>query len=243
MKQNKYDDPAFFAEYSKMPRSVDGLDAAVEWHALRATLPDLQGKRLLDLGCGYGWHCRYAAEQGASTVVGIDISAKMIERARALTSAENVRYEQKAIEEFTSEPASIDIVISSLALHYVRDLVPVFIKIAELLVPGGELCYSVEHPIFTSRKQQEWWYDDAGKASHWPVDHYFQEGPRPTQFLGAEVVKYHRTVESHFNALQAGGFFVETLIEPVPPAAMIEKMGWQNETRRPMMLILRAVKK
>jgi hypothetical protein len=63
MKQNKYDDPEFFAKYSRMRRSIGGLNDAGEWHVFRALLPDLRNKRLLDLGCGYGWHCRYARQQ------------------------------------------------------------------------------------------------------------------------------------------------------------------------------------
>ena len=37
---------------------------------LRKLLPDFKDKRVLDLGCGYGWHCIYAMEHGASSVVG-----------------------------------------------------------------------------------------------------------------------------------------------------------------------------
>ena len=69
MKQNKYDDPELFAIYSQMPRSVRGLEAAAEWPVLRSLLPDLRNKRLLDLGCGFGWHCRYARERQARRVV------------------------------------------------------------------------------------------------------------------------------------------------------------------------------
>jgi hypothetical protein len=54
MKQNKYDDPEFFEIYSQMPRSIGGLEKASEWPALRALLPDLRDKHVLDLGCGYG---------------------------------------------------------------------------------------------------------------------------------------------------------------------------------------------
>ena len=73
MKQNKYDDPAFFANYSQMARSIGGLDAAGEWPAFRALLPTLRDKTVLDLGCGFGWHCRYAREQQARAVVGVDL--------------------------------------------------------------------------------------------------------------------------------------------------------------------------
>lgn len=53
MKQNKYDEAEFFNNYSKMARSVQGLDAAGEWHELRTLLPDLKDKRVLDLGCWF----------------------------------------------------------------------------------------------------------------------------------------------------------------------------------------------
>ncbi len=65
MTQNIYDDPAFFEGYSRLNRSIHGLDGAPEWPALRALLPDLHGRRVLDLGCGYGWFSRWAAGQGA----------------------------------------------------------------------------------------------------------------------------------------------------------------------------------
>ena len=66
MKENKYDDERFFSQYSQMSRSVQGLRGAGEWHELKKMLPDFNGKRVLDLGCGFGWHCRYAIERGAT---------------------------------------------------------------------------------------------------------------------------------------------------------------------------------
>ena len=69
-KENKYDDDIFFQKYSQMSRSQQGLAGAGEWETLRKLLPDFKDKRVLDLGCGYGWHCIYAMEHGASSVVG-----------------------------------------------------------------------------------------------------------------------------------------------------------------------------
>ena len=90
MKENKYDDNIFFQKYSQMSRSQQGLAGAGEWETLRKLLPDFKDKRVLDLGCGYGWHCIYAMEHGASSVVGVDISHKMLEVAK-----ENTHFPQR----------------------------------------------------------------------------------------------------------------------------------------------------
>ena len=87
MKENNYDNPGFFSQYRRFPRSVEGLSAAGEWHALQKLFPDFSGKRVLDLGCGFGWHCRYAADHGAAAVIGVDLSEKMLEKARAALRA------------------------------------------------------------------------------------------------------------------------------------------------------------
>ena len=78
---NEYDDPKFFGQYAQMPRSRQGLSAAGEWSQLKGLFPDMRGRSVLDLGCGYGWHCRYALEQGAARVLGLDISENMLDEA------------------------------------------------------------------------------------------------------------------------------------------------------------------
>src|SRR5262249_36219819 len=149
-KQNKYDDPTFFANYSQMGRSINGLDAAVEWPVFRALLPGLNGKRVLDLGCGFGWHCRYAREQQARSVVGVDLSEKMLARARESTNDSAIEYRRFAIEDIDFSAAEFDVVISSLAFHYVEHFDLVCQKVHHCLVPEGTFVFSVEHPIFTA---------------------------------------------------------------------------------------------
>ncbi len=117
MKQNKYDDPAFFANYSGMPRSIGGLEAAGEWPTFRTLLPDLQGKKVLDLGCGFGWHCRYVREQGARSVIGVDLSEKMLTRARERTNDAAIEYRRMAIEDIDFADEEFDVVLSSLEIH------------------------------------------------------------------------------------------------------------------------------
>lgn len=116
MKQNKYDDPSFFSVYEKMPRSIKGLEAAGEWHMLKALIPDLRDKHVLDLGCGFGWHCRYAMEQQASSVIGVDISDKMLQKARQYTKNPRITYQRMPIEDCRFSNSQFDVVMSSLAL-------------------------------------------------------------------------------------------------------------------------------
>ena len=141
MKENKYDEEIFFEKYSQMDRSRQGLHAAGEWSELQKLLPDFTGKRVLDMGCGYGWHCRYAAEQGAAWVLGTDISHKMLEEACARNQVPNVEYRCIAMEDLDFAPESFDVVISSLAFHYVQDFGLLVQRIARWLTPGGELSF------------------------------------------------------------------------------------------------------
>ncbi|MBD8348913.1 class I SAM-dependent methyltransferase [Dysgonomonas sp. HGC4] len=241
MKQNKYDDANFFKQYSQMQRSVEGLKGAGEWHVLRTMLPDFKGKRVLDLGCGFGWHCRYAIEQGAKSVIGVDISEKMLAEARKHAPDTTVEYICSAVEDIDFSADSFDIVISSLAFHYIESFDDICSKIKACLVNGGDFVFSIEHPIFTSYGTQDWYYDESGNRLHWPVDNYFMEGLRKTNFLGEEVTKYHKTVTTYVNGLIKAGFQITGLIEPeVDPRFLEMNEEMKNELRRPMFLIISA---
>ena len=242
MKENKYNDPVFFEKYSQMARSRQGLSAAGEWQTLEPLLPDFAGKEVLDLGCGYGWHCIYAAEHGARQVTGIDLSDKMLAVARQKTSAPNVEYRCCAIEDADFADGSFDIVLSSLALHYVEDYVGVVQNVHRMLRPGGVFLFSCEHPVFTAEGSQEWYPGPGGAPLHWPVDRYFTEGRRTARFLGCDVVKYHHTLTTYVQTLLETGFVLRALVEPKPDSRLMDVPGMANELRRPMMLLLSAHK-
>lgn len=243
MKENKYDDDAFFGQYSRMSRSVDGLKGAGEWHELRKMMPDFQGKRMLDLGCGFGWHCEYAVEQGAASVVGIDLSQKMLEEARKRNASPRIEYKCMAVEDFDFRADTFDVVISSLTFHYLESFDDICRHVHRCLSPGGCFIFSVEHPIFTAYGSQDWYRDAEGRILHWPVDRYFTEGKRTASFLGEEVTKYHKTLTTYVNALILAGFEITGFKEPEPDKTMMDIPGMKDELRRPMMLLVSAVKK
>ncbi|KAI8962238.1 putative methyltransferase [Daldinia sp. FL1419] len=122
MPQNNYDRQDFFENYIKLDRQVKGLEGAPEWPRLRAMLPDLNGKTVLDLGCGFGWVSRFARENGAASVLAIDISEKMLERAREATRDDKIIYEKANLEELRLPESQYDVVFSSLAFHYIENI-------------------------------------------------------------------------------------------------------------------------
>lgn len=237
-----YDDPTFFEQYAQMPRSRGGLAAAGEWHQLRPLFPPLAGKAVLDLGCGYGWHCKYAADQGAARVLGIDVSEKMLAEAARRNACPAVEYRRCGLEEYEYPAAAWDCVVSNLALHYIADLDSVYRKVYRTLRPGGTFLFNIEHPVFTAGVGQDWLYAPDGRPLCWPVDDYYRPGPRKTQFLGCEVEKQHHTLTQILMGLLDAGFALRAVVEAEPPAEMLDLPGMRDELRRPMMLLVKAVR-
>jgi SAM-dependent methyltransferase len=240
MTQNIYDDEEFFQGYSRLRRSVEGLDGAPEWPALRALLPDLRGCNVLDLGCGFGWFCRWVRQQGAARVLGIDVSEKMLARARAASEDSAITYTRLDMEHLELPLALFDVVYSSLALHYVENLRGLMAQAHRTLVPGGRLVFSVEHPIFSATVWSEWLLDPAGRKL-WPLDRYLDEGPRSTDWLAKGVIKQHRTLATYVNMLIGVGFAISHIEEWGPTEEQIAaEPGWADERHRPPFLIVAA---
>lgn len=237
---NEYDDERFFAEYANMTRSRQGLAGAGEWWQLKDMLPPLEGKCVLDLGCGYGWHCAYAAQHGAKRVLGIDISEKMLAQARQCNAHERITYRLCGISEYEYPLCEWDCVISNLALHYISDLDAVYAGVYATLRPGGMFIFNIEHPAFTSGVGQDWAYADDGRPLYWPIDDYFRPGARVTRFLGCEVVKQHHTLTQILMGLLRRGFSIEAVQEAEPSPDQLDQPGMRDELRRPMMLMVRA---
>ncbi len=242
MTQNIYDTPEFFQGYSQLARSVHGLDGAPEWPALRALVPNLQGRSVVDLGCGFGWFCRWAQEQGAADVLGLDVSDNMLTRARATTHGAAIRYQRMDLEQLQLAPRSIDLAYSALTLHYLERLPALFATVHQALKPGGRFVFSVEHPIYTAPARPGFVQDSDGQRI-WPLNHYALRGPRRTDWLAKGVIKQHRTIGDYVNVLIRAGFTIAHLDEWAPtPAQLAAQPALAEEQDRPMMLLMAAAR-
>lgn len=241
MKSNVYDNKQFYDKYKDMDRSKKGLEGAGEWHVLKDILPSFHGKDVLDLGCGFGWHTRYAKQEGANHVVGIDLSKNMLDKAEEMSVGMGITYIHQLIDEYEYPKAQYDIVLSSLAFHYLPSWSDICKKVHTTLRSGGSFVFSVEHPVFTAEGSEQWSSDN---MEYWPVDSYFIERQIETVFLGEKVKKYHRTITTYVMELLKQGFEIVHLEEPKPTDEAVETIeGMKDELRRPMMLIIHARKK
>lgn len=242
MPQNIYDEPAFFDGYKKLRQDDTGLNGALEVPALQALLPDFDRLRILDLGCGFGDFARHAQASGAISVIGLDVSENMIAEARRLTASPQIAYICRSIEAHVEAKDSIDLVVSSLALHYVDDYAAVVRKVFDWLAPGGRFIFSVEHPICTANPVG-WTKDTQDNAISWHLDHYQAQGLRETRWFVDGVVKFHRTCETYVSTLLDAGFRLDHFKEPTPTAeALDERPSLAIHLRRPPFLLLASTK-
>ena len=236
MAQNIYDKEEFFEGYSRLARSKGGLAEAPEWPTVQSFLPELADLKILDLGCGFGAFDRWAIEQGARSVVAVDLSEKMLVEARDRTDTDRILYVRGDLTELDAFPDDFDLIYSALAFHYVADVQNLFLALRKHLCDGGSIVASVEHPIYTAPSNPKW---KSGPC--WPLDGYFHEGQRVTNWITDGVVKYHRTVTTYMRCLLAANFTIRNFSEWAPTADDLERHPeWTSELHRPMFLIFGA---
>ena len=203
MAQNIYDNEDFFKGYVQLPRQIKSLEGAPEWEALRSLIPDLGRLKFLDLGCGFGWTCRWARQIGAEVVLGVDVSEKMLAKANEFPPDPAITYLQADLETIELPPAMYDVVFSSLTLHYLKNLPGMVVQVFEALNPGGAFVFSVEHPIFTAPRNPKF-IQDPENQNIWPLDGYLNEVSRNNIARSRLTSPSSCKLDSHYLRLMNG---------------------------------------
>ncbi len=181
-------------------------NAYYERPAMLSLLPDVAGRRVLDVGCGPGVYAEWLLDHGAR-VVGVDFSWRMVELARERLGdrAEIIRADLSASLHFLDD-ASFDIVLAALVIDDIHDWRSLFRQLHRVLLPSGYFVFSVEHPFsdFTTRH----------------ITNYFrtERFTYTSHTFGFPVVfpSYRRPLSEIVNSLVDSGFTVEQLLEPLP---------------------------
>jgi ubiquinone/menaquinone biosynthesis C-methylase UbiE len=140
---------AWEEEGARWAQQADRYDATVRRHTRRLleAAHISSSERVLDIGCGCGQTTREAARRAPSgTALGVDLSARMLERAGARAAAEgltNVRFEQADAQVYPFEPEAFDLAISRFGVMFFADPVAAFKNVGRALRPGGRLALLV----------------------------------------------------------------------------------------------------
>lgn len=176
---------------------------------VKARFQHLEGKKVLDIGCGYGFYTDYFRSIGAS-VVGIDGSDKMIEIAKK-------RYPECAFsvaditKELPFENTMFDIVFCNQVLMDIVDIEIVFSECKRILKPGGILYYSIVHPAFYDGN---WMKDEDGYRYAKAMKAYIEPYSFINEFWG-KTPHFHRSMSYYLNVAADNGFVLKRTEEPV----------------------------
>jgi SAM-dependent methyltransferase len=214
---------------------VKAHNAYYERPATLALLPPVQGKRVLDAGCGPGVYAEWLLEHGAE-VVGLDVSPRMVEQARQRLGGRAAIHQADlgARLEFL-ETASFDVIVSALVLDYVEDWDHVFREFFRLLGAPGHVVFSVGHPF-------DEFYDHHPSGNYFALERVEQElrgfGPP------VRAPYFRRSLSAMLDPLLGAGFVLERLVEPRPIPAFQphDPADYAKLMRSPGFLCIRAKK-
>jgi SAM-dependent methyltransferase len=192
----------------------------------------VNGKDVLDAGCGPGWYADWLARHGAH-VVAVDRSARMVALAQGRLEG-RARVIQGDVNDLGNrlEESSFDLILSSLVLHYISDLPSLFLEWARLLRPAGVLVFSTHHPIHHPSILDPGYLNVELVEEEW-------------KWLGEKMRYYRRPLRDLIEPLTAAGFVIEQLCEPSPSNALkaSDPVGYNRLARLPAFLFVRARKR
>ena len=177
------------ATYDADKNTTRDLDAAV----LRRAPLALEGKEVLELGCGTGKNTAYLAS--AKTVYALDFSEGMIARAHERLTTSNVRFIRHDVRDlWPLDASSVDLVVGNLILEHVHDLAPVYFEAARVLRPGGQFFVCELHPYRQLLGAQAQFVD-------------------PSSGETVKVTAHNHTIAEYVNGGVEAGFLVRALNE------------------------------
>ena len=202
--------------------------------AIISLLPnDLRNKTIVDAGCGSGLLSQYL-ETKEGQVIAFDYSQELINIAKTRLKTSKIRVANLENKLDFIENNSIDIIVSSLVLHYIEDLIPVFQEFKRILKNDGCIIFSIHHP------HQDWYWFD--------LKNYFQkvlcEDTWNIDGKKFTVQVYHRTLMEVFEVISLCGFYVEKLLEPapLPEGQKVDPRFYESLITKPRFLFFRLKK-
>jgi ubiquinone/menaquinone biosynthesis C-methylase UbiE len=190
----------------------------------------VNGKRVLDAGCGAGALAEALLQRDA-VVTGLELSERMAEIARTRLGERATVHVGDLAQPLTMfEDGSFDLIATSLVLHYLEHWEPTLREFARVLVPSGAVTLSTHHPTMDWRLAGGSYFETRQITETW------RKGGEQ-----ATVTFWRRPLTAMIAAFRASGFVVEDIVEPTPIAACAERFpeDYAKLTTAPRFLFVR----
>lgn len=226
-----YEDEVFAQNYASRIE-YNAHNALYERPATLSLLPEVNGKTVLDAGCGPGAYTEWLTERGAS-VTAVDYSKEMISIARRKVGDKAKFVKANLNNPLTFiEDGTMDIILSSMTLHYIRDWRMIFNEFNRVLKPEGEFVFSIHHPFmdFTFHPQGNYHLTELIE-DEWPA-------------FNVRMKYYRRPLAHVFNVLKETEFRLTDLLEPIPVEECRKNFPdtYEELSRKPWFIFFKAVK-
>jgi len=238
--------------YDRFTTAADSFADNLERPVVEKLIGDVNGARVLELGCGSGPYSLWLAQRGAR-VTGVDLSATMIALANDRAHKQGVQVDFRVgdiREPFPFADSEFDLIITAAALHYVEDLAVLMKEVVRVLKLGGLLVASVLHPMSTALfpladadevegpdPWEGWYFGSPIRRIKTPWINFAEVSAE-----GQHIACNHHTIADYFQAMTGAGLRVEEIREPVPPPefASLNSERYDKAMRMPVFLIFGA---
>ena len=160
---------------------------------VESLLADLEGKSVLDAGCGTGHFCIFATRHRAAHIIGTDLSEVMIDQAKR--NCPTAEFYCGDISTLNLKQKQVDVIICALVIGHIENISNLFLNFSAMLKPGGYLVLTDFHPILTQRNAKRTF-----------------KNPQTQQVT--EIKHYLHTLEEIRGLLEQSGFRIDQLQEP-----------------------------
>jgi len=238
--------------YDRFTTAADSFSDNLERPVIEKLVGNVDGARVLELGCGSGPYSLWLAQSGAR-VTGLDLSPTMIALANDHAHRRSLQIDFRVADIRASLPfvaSEFDLIITAAALHYVEDLAGLMREVVRVMKPGGSLVASVLHPMSTALfpladadevegpdPWEGWYFGSPIRCIETPWVNFAKVSSE-----GRHIFCHHHTIADYFQAMTGAGLQVEEIREPIPPPefAVMNSERYDKAMRMPVFLIFSA---
>ena len=244
----RYDELAKFYKERRNDKTRFDYNRDIDMPGILKAIGSVKNKTILDLGCGFGDLASRLSRRGAKKIVGMDNSKAMIQ----LATEQKIKHCTFQVNDMNKKlpfkNSSFDMVVSSLAFHYVKNLKGLYKEANRVLKKGGILVFTTGHPIFDLINQSPdrliGFKGPRGKRKI--IGNYFDESAKDTRLGALGIMKlYSYTLETFImGGIDKGFELLEYRdLKPVPSSKAYDKVGYKTTSTLPSFILLKFRKK